>query len=292
LSDNLIDRLKEIGLNTYEARVYLALLRHSPATGYEISKESGVPQSRAYDTLKALEANNVVVALDGKPITYVPICPTELLNRWERSVKGSLDYLRDTLPKLSHEAADPVMTLRGEELMFQQVTDMIRRAEKKLFIQIWSQDTDRVAPCLSDARARGVIIRLVGYNDCQLENVVVFDHRFHETIEKTYGFRWLCISRDDEEGLIATIPMDGRPPQALISRNLGLVLLIKEFVGHDILVLDMEKHFPEHMTELYGKDTAALRDRIQASTHQISLAKQPVEIQKRKGKHFFYEGHH
>ena len=51
----LIEKLKEIGLNTYEAKVYVALLKKYPATGYEVSKLANIPQSRTYDTLKVLE---------------------------------------------------------------------------------------------------------------------------------------------------------------------------------------------------------------------------------------------
>ncbi len=36
---DLIEKLKEIGLNTYEAKVYVALLKKYPATGYEVSKQ-------------------------------------------------------------------------------------------------------------------------------------------------------------------------------------------------------------------------------------------------------------
>ena len=50
--ENLLNHLKELGFNTYESKVYIALLKHHPATGYEVSKDSGVPQARAYDTLK------------------------------------------------------------------------------------------------------------------------------------------------------------------------------------------------------------------------------------------------
>ena len=45
--DELIENLKEIGLNSYEAKVYLALLKKYPATGYDVSKRADIPQSRA-----------------------------------------------------------------------------------------------------------------------------------------------------------------------------------------------------------------------------------------------------
>ena len=53
--EKLIDNLKELGLNTYESKVYIALLKKHPSTGYEISNIANMPQSRTYDTLKSLE---------------------------------------------------------------------------------------------------------------------------------------------------------------------------------------------------------------------------------------------
>ena len=52
---DLVEKLKEIGFNSYEAKVYIALLKKYPATGYEVSKLANIPQSRTYDTLKVLE---------------------------------------------------------------------------------------------------------------------------------------------------------------------------------------------------------------------------------------------
>ena len=98
--DELIDSLKELGFNSYEAKVYLALLKKYPSTGYEVSKISNVPQARAYDTLKALEQQKVVVANNSKPITYTPIKPSELTKRYKRKITSTLEFLDKNLPNV------------------------------------------------------------------------------------------------------------------------------------------------------------------------------------------------
>ena len=40
-----VEMLVKIGLSEYEAKAYVALLRESPVTGYQLSKLSGVPRS-------------------------------------------------------------------------------------------------------------------------------------------------------------------------------------------------------------------------------------------------------
>ncbi len=59
--------LEELGFSNYEAKAYLALLRDAPVTGYQLSKISGVPRSRIYETLEKLTRQGFVFSL---PINF------------------------------------------------------------------------------------------------------------------------------------------------------------------------------------------------------------------------------
>ncbi len=54
--DNIVEKLKALGFNSYEAKVYIALLKKYPATGYEVSQMADIPQSRAYDRLQVIKS--------------------------------------------------------------------------------------------------------------------------------------------------------------------------------------------------------------------------------------------
>lgn len=262
MTENLIDKLKELGFNTYEAKVYLALLKQHPATGYEISKESGVPQARAYDTLKALEASNVVVAMGGKPVTYTPVSPDELLNRWERSFKGSISFLREALPAMTTETVEPVINLRGEAPMFKHALEMIEHAEHTIFLELWKVDAERLAQPLKEAKARGVEIRIVGYDNCEIEGIEIYQHGLARTIEQSLGGRWLILEVDGKEGMVGTVSMGERAPHAVVTKNPGIVLIIKELIVHDIFLLDVEEKLSSEIEQVYGKDLMKLRRKI------------------------------
>ncbi|MBY0402585.1 MAG: hypothetical protein K2X66_01705 [Cyanobacteria bacterium] len=260
--ENLIEKLKELGFNTYEAKVYLALLKQNPATGYEISKESGVPQARAYDTLKALETRRVVVAMEGKPTTYIPISPNELLDRWERSFKGSINYLRDALPITTGEMVEPVINIRGEDSIFKHAREMIDSAKQSLFLELWKQDANRLSDALKSAKERGVDIKIVGYDNVHLDFVEVYQHGLARTIENSLGGRWLILAADEKEGIVGTVPLGDKAPQAVYTRNPGIVLIIKELIVHDIFLLDVEENLQEEMEKVYGKNLMMLRKKI------------------------------
>lgn len=260
--DDIIERLKHIGLNTYEAKVYITLLKHHPATGYEVSKDSGVPQARAYDTLKALESQKMVVATGGKPVTYIPIPPDEILNRFERQYQGSIDYLRNALPNYAVESIEPVHNLRGINAVLEHAISMIKLATSTVFIEMWQADQAQLEQPLRDAAARGVSIHVVGYNEVSYDFCKVYPHALAEAIETTLGGRWLILAVDALEGMVCTWPIDSDEPHALWTRNPALVLVIKELIVHDIFVLDMERRLPDAIREVYGVEPLKLRNKI------------------------------
>lgn len=182
--EELLSKLKELGFNTYEAKVYLSLLKYHPATGYEVSKESGVPQARAYDTLKVLESRKIVVSTGGKPVTYVPISPEELLDRCEKGYLSSLDYLREHLPNIAADYVEPVLNIRGTKNIFEYATDIINSSEKEIFIEIWHQDIEILKESLEKASDRGVSIHIVGYDNVNVSFGTVYQHGLGSKIEK------------------------------------------------------------------------------------------------------------
>ena len=251
----LLDKLKELGFNTYEAKVYIALLKHHPATGYEISKESGVPQARAYDTLKSLQTANIVVSNGEKPVTYTPISPEDLLNRRERSFLDCITYLRETLPTVSpDESSEPVTILQGIDPIIKQALEMIRHAKQSIFMELWQEDGDLLRDALCQAQARGVMVRIVGYEGYDLDDIPIFIHgsAAHD-IDQNPGERWLALAVDDREGMVGRFP-PGTIPQVLVSRNLCIVAVIRKLVVHDICLLRVETDFAAEMTMRYGEN--------------------------------------
>ena len=67
---DLVSELKQIGFTEYEAKVYLALLNRYPATGYQLSKTSGVPRSMVYETLRRLHTRGAVMETVEERATY------------------------------------------------------------------------------------------------------------------------------------------------------------------------------------------------------------------------------
>ena len=138
---DLIEKLKEIGFNTYEAKVYVALLKKYPATGYEVAKLANIPQSRTYDTLKVLEEKNVVAPTNTKPVSYTPIKPKQLLTSYQKKMNSTLNYLEKHLPEVKEDYIEPVITVNGKQNIYNKILEVIQNAKREIYMEVWSQDS-------------------------------------------------------------------------------------------------------------------------------------------------------
>lgn len=269
--EELLSNLKDLGFNTYESKVYLSLLKHHPATGYEVSKESGVPQARAYDTLKVLETRKIVVATGNKPVTYIPINPDDLLDRCEKSFKTSLEFLREKLPDIAPDYVEPILNIRGSKGIFEYANDIIKSASKEIFLEVWKEDIEMIKESLIYAHNNGVEIKIVGYDDIELDFATVYHHALGEQIEKQLGGRWLILAVDNEHGIAGTVSDVDFIPQAVCTRHPGIVLIMKEVVVHDIYIIEVEKHLGKEMNEVFGKNMIKLRETVLGKDFSISM---------------------
>ena len=137
---DLVEKLKEIGFNSYEAKVYIALLKKYPATGYEVSKLANIPQARTYDTLKALEEKNIVATTNSKPTTYTPIKPKQILSSYQKKMSSTLNYLEKHLPEVKNNYNEPIVTISGKQNIHDKVLEIIQNAKREIYMEVWSQD--------------------------------------------------------------------------------------------------------------------------------------------------------
>ena len=82
IKPELVKRIKEyFNLNIYETKVWLALLSKGIASAGEVAELSGVPRSRTYDVLESLEKRGFAITKIGKPVKYISVKPTEVVEK-------------------------------------------------------------------------------------------------------------------------------------------------------------------------------------------------------------------
>ncbi len=140
--------LREFGLNSYEAKAYVALLKLGRAPATEIAKESGIPPQRVYDSLRSLEEKGFIYAINGKPKIYVPASVRDALlgriyqlktefekrERFLRELIVEVEELLSHFQKKEEKDGGEVFSLEGEKALISRALSTISEAKKSVWI--------------------------------------------------------------------------------------------------------------------------------------------------------------
>lgn len=232
---SLIDDLTQIGFTEYEARVYIALLRDHPATGYQLSKESGVPRSMVYEALGRLHARGAALeTVEGRATLYRPIAPNQLIAAHEAEHQRLVGSLQVGLNALySAEVDDRVWTISGPTAVLGYARQLLAGAQSEAHLVLTDEDLNALRPELAAADGRGVAIHtlLTGQGVLRVGRVA-----YHPPLEsELQGLTTtLLIVVDDRETLIAgTTPHHATT--ATVTRSRDLVMIARQFVWMELL---------------------------------------------------------
>ena len=203
--DDLVQKLKDLGFNSYEAKVYLALLKKYPATGYEVSQIADIPQSRAYDALKSLVNEKIAIISEGKPQKYSPLAPKELTQRFKRKITSTIEFLDKKLPNVKEDYSEPIHSITGYENNISKLKEVIKNAKNSIYIEIWNEDFKLLENTLREAYDKGVDLKIVGLNSIKTNFGMIYNHEGAREIENAIGSRLIYLVIDNIEGIFGKI---------------------------------------------------------------------------------------
>ena len=179
---NFLAKLKEFGLNSYESKLWTALLSRGISTAGELSDIANVPRSRTYDVLESLEKKGFIIMKIGKPIKYLAVDPSEVVKRVQKNIELEADTkikqvneLKDSeiLQELSllHNQgiefvnpSDLTGSFRGRDNNYIHLDTMFKSAEKTITIitteKGFIRKIEYFENTLRKAISRGVKVRI------------------------------------------------------------------------------------------------------------------------------------
>ena len=152
VKQDFLNKLKSFGLNTYDAKLWLALLSVGTSTAGELSDIANVPRSRSYDVLEGLEKKGFIITRLGKPIKYLAIPPSEVVERLKGKIKKNFEEQTSIMEDLkgselmknlhtmhseitqNSKPMDFTGSIKGREKIYAQLNTMIKNAEKSVVI--------------------------------------------------------------------------------------------------------------------------------------------------------------
>lgn len=204
MSDDPIAKLVQIGFSEYEAKAYVALLRESPVTGYQLSKLSSVPRSMIYEVVGKLTARGAAMTLRTDGATkYAPVPAAEFLDQLHREHAELTASLKDDLAALaSVPDLEYVWNIEGHENIMAKALEMIHQSEGRIYLAILPAPFQGLRSALEEATERGV--RVVIYTTDHVElpgGEVVVAHVAEETLGQARGLGLILVI-DGEEVLV------------------------------------------------------------------------------------------
>jgi sugar-specific transcriptional regulator TrmB len=140
-----LERLQRLGLTSYEARAYLALLRRDSCTAAETARLAGLPRQRVYDVLSSLVEKGLASTRPGRAVKYAATPP-------EHALAGLVAQHRQQLDALERDSASLLDALTPAYLAGQEHTDPLeyievlrdRRAINERFAELESGIKDEI----------------------------------------------------------------------------------------------------------------------------------------------------
>ncbi len=193
-SEEILDQLKTLGLNSYQRKLWTSLLSNGTSTAGELSDLSDVPRSRTYDVLESLEDLGLVRIQSGKPMKYIPVDPKEGLERLKKNYKKEYEEMKNKVDRLKNsqtfkdleklyetavESTDPGEfsgALKGRYQMLQQIESMFKKSKDRVHVMTSKEGLREIhnnhINHLRDASERGVDIKIAAPLNGDLENIV------------------------------------------------------------------------------------------------------------------------
>jgi HTH-type transcriptional regulator, sugar sensing transcriptional regulator len=179
---DFLNKLKDFGLNSYESKLWIALLSRGVSTAGELSDISNVPRSRAYDVLESLEKKGFIIVKVGKPIKYLAVTPNEVVERVKQKVMEDAEQRNKILTQLKTsdvlaelntlhtegvklvDPTDKSGAFRGQAKVHEHLTTMVKNAKKSITLRLSKDGAERkyelLAAPLKKAAKVGIDIKI------------------------------------------------------------------------------------------------------------------------------------
>jgi sugar-specific transcriptional regulator TrmB len=170
---DILSGLASLGLTSYEASTFYAIVTSPGRTAAELCKESGIPDSKIYHTLGGLERRGMIEVQRGRPKLYRALRPTEAMENLRRVLNEEharrLNALEGLTAKLTalHQQAEGEEELelayivRGLRGIVSKMNAIIRSARQSLLlfipsVEIWNE----IQGAIVEVADRGVRVEL------------------------------------------------------------------------------------------------------------------------------------
>lgn len=190
---SLIDSLRNLGLTEYEAKVFVALIRHGSGTATDLHLFSGIPRPAVYGVLKKLAERGIIEVQHTKPMQYKCMSPQEAIEKIKKDFEqetelalGKLEEIYSSEENVLQE--EVVWTINGLKNVTDRIIQVICGARSEIIVETplpAFRDLENVYPVIEKHHkelvevfnrkiGEGVKVRMITYSMDELRDIAAF----------------------------------------------------------------------------------------------------------------------
>ncbi len=162
--ENVSRTLESIGLSSYEAKGYIALVAHGHGSAELIAETAHIPRTSAYKVLQSLCSKGFAISTRGRPTIFKPESPSKIKEKVVAQLSESFDKL-ETMHEILRDRGEPqlVYTVAGKSRVIEKIGEFLDTATKSFTVSTptFSEIREKLAKRLENAMSRGVTVTLI-----------------------------------------------------------------------------------------------------------------------------------
>lgn len=173
--EDAIQGLKQLGLTTYEARVFLALQKLGSGTASEISEAADVPRSQVYGAAEELEADGLVETRQSTPTVYRPVplaqARRQLLDRLANTGEQTFEYLETVQnSQTENERTESIWLIHDNQAINSRSASIIEDSTEQVLYGVADPSLidDQILTALEQASENGIEVVVASANPAVL----------------------------------------------------------------------------------------------------------------------------
>ncbi len=261
-----LEEMKQLGFTGAEAQIYLYLLQHPLATGYEVSKGTTLPRANTYQALETLVAKERIIAVSQSPIRYAAVPPARLLKRIQEETQQRCQDLEQQLTALeSPNGVGHFWELNEYSRIEARMIELINAAHQRIAASLWAEDLERLAQPLRVAHERGCTIIPNLFGEASADFATIYRH---EGPEKVVGGHVVALSVDFSEALVASLD---EPVTGVVTENRTLVSVVEKLIRDEAYLASIYERFSSELETAFGPHLVELRRRLLPTEDAVRL---------------------
>lgn len=156
--------LESIGLSSYEARGYVALVAHGYGSAEAIAETARIPRTSAYKVLQSLCAKGFAMSTRGRPTIFKPESPAKIKDKVTEHIAESFDKL-EMLHEILRDKGEPqlVYTISGKGRVLEKAGELLDSCQEAYILATPTMHDFREALSkkLDNAVQRGIRVTVI-----------------------------------------------------------------------------------------------------------------------------------